>query len=299
MKTRYAVIVLILSCIVVVLPASLWAAAPQKVGALGRLKPSRGILAVSVPPGNTLISVMVKGGDVVKRGTPLLAIQDTGQNKLDVELAELDLREVTTATLKAIDVKKTEMSIAQMEYDHAVSALKRLISGGSETYSAQGKEDREHVVKTTKSKLEVALQDLGRLETEREFKVAKARMKLDAARQKLQQTVVAAPIDGTVLEVLQEAGDIGGTGAALKIADLRHMDAVIEVFEGDVLKLSPGMKASITSKSLPTPLSGKIVTIGRVVNTQSRNSEVVIRLEEPGIAAKLINLEVNVSIELK
>jgi HlyD family secretion protein len=298
MKFRSAVIWLILMGIVIALPEGLWAAA-QKVGALGRLKPSGGILAVSVPPGNTLLSVLVKRGDVVKKGTPLLAIQDTGQNKLDVELAELDLKEVTTATQKAIDVKKTETGIAQMEVDHAVSALKRLLSGGSETYSAQVKEDREHVVRTAKSKLDVAQQDMGRLETEREFKVAKARMKLDAARKKLQQVAIVAPIEGTVLEVLQDAGDIGGTGAALKIADLRHMDAVIEVFEGDVLKLSPGLRASITSKSLPSPLSGKVVSIGRIVNTQSRNSEVLIRLDEPGIAAKLINLEVNVSIELK
>jgi HlyD family secretion protein len=297
MKNRSAVIVLILLGVVVALPAGLWAA-PQKIGALGRLQPSRGILAVGVPPGNTLLAVLVKRGDVVQRGMPLLTIQDTAQNRLEIDLAELDLKEVATATQKAIDIKQIEAAIARMEFDHANSSLQRLLSGGSETYSAQAKEDREHVVRTTKSKLEVTLQDLGRLEAEREAKVAKARMKLDGARQKLQPAAVVAPIDGTVLEVLQGAGDVGG-GAALKIADLRNMDAVIEVFEGDVLKLSPGLKASITSKSLPAPLAGKVVSIGRIVNTQSRNSEVLIRLDDPGIAAKLINLEVNVSIELK
>lgn len=297
MKNRNAFIVLILLGVAVALPAGLWAA-PQKIGALGRLQPSRGILAVGVPPGNTLLAVLVKRGDVVKKGMPLLTIQDTAQNRLEIDLAELDLKEVATATQKAIDIKQIEAAIARMEFDHANSSLQRLLSGGSETYSAQAKEDREHVVRTTKSKLEVTLQDLGRLEAEREAKMAKARMKLDAARQKLQPAAVVAPIDGTVLEVLQGAGDVGG-GAALKIADLRNMDAVIEVFEGDVLKLSPGLKASITSKSLPAPLAGKVVSIGRIVNTQSRNSEVLIRLDDPGIAAKLINLEVNVSIELK
>jgi HlyD family secretion protein len=97
---------------------------------------------------------------------------------------------------------------------------------------------------------------------------------------------------------VQNVGDQGGLGAALKMADLRSMDAVIEVFESDVLKLSPGLKATVTSKSLPRPLSGRIMSIGRVVSSQSRNSEVIIRLEDPGTAAKLINLEVDVSIEL-
>ena len=289
---------LILLWIVVALPAGIWAA-PQKVGALGRLKPSRGILAVGVPPGNAILSVLVSRGDAVRKGTPLLAIQDTGQNKSDIALAELDLKEAMTATQKAIDIKQIEVTIARMEWNHASAALQRLLSGGSETYSAQGKEDREHVVKTSKSKLEVAQQDLERLEIEREDRVEKARMKLEAAQKKLLPTVVAAPIDGTVLEILQGAGDVGGGGPALKIADLRQMDAVIEVFEGDVLKLSPGLKASITSKSLPAPLSGRIVSIGRIVNAQSRNSEVLIRLDDPGTAAKLINLEVNVSIDLK
>lgn len=300
MKIRSATVVISVVWSVVSFAGSLWAA-PQKVGALGRLKPSKGVIAVAVPSGSTIISVLVKRGDVVKKGTPLLTVQaqDINPSRLDADLAELDLKEAKTATVKAIDIKKIEVEIAKMEFEHATASLQRLLSGGTDTYSAQSKEDREHLVRTSKSRLDVALQDMNRLETERESRVAKAQMKLDAARKKLQQTVMSSPVDGTVLEVLQGAGDVGGGGAVLKIADLRQIDAVIEVFEGDVLKLSPGLKASITSKSLPKPLSGKIVAIGQIVNTQSRNSEVIVRLDNPGIAAKLINLEVNVSIELK
>ncbi len=298
MKKRAAVTLVILSWIGLLLCTDL-SAAPLKIGALGRLKPSGGIITISVPQGNIMLSVLVKRGDIVRKGTHLLTIQDSGQNKLDVELAELDLKEVLSTTEKSIGIKTIEVQIAKMEYDHADSALKRLIEGGSETYSAQGKEDREHLVRTTKSKLEVAQQDLVRLEAERETKVARASMKLEAAKKKLRQTAVVAPIDGTILEILQSAGDVGGSGPALKMADLRRMDAVIEVFEGDILKLSTGLKASITSKSLPAPLTGRIVSIGQIVSVQSRNSEVVIRLDDPRTAAKLINLEVNVSIDLK
>jgi multidrug efflux pump subunit AcrA (membrane-fusion protein) len=298
MKNKAAVTLIALSWIILSLCTDL-SAAPQKIGALGRLKPSGGILALSVPPGNIIVSVLAKRGYVVRKGTPLLTIQDSGQNKLDVELADLDLKEILSTTKKSIEIKTIEVQIAQMEYDHAASALKRLLEGGNETYSAQGKEDREHILRTTKSKLEVAQQEMGRLEAEKETKTAKAHMKLEAAKKKLRQTSVVAPIDGTILEIIQSAGDVGGSGPALKMADLRRMDAVIEVFEGDVLKLSPGLKASITSKSLPAPLTGKIISIGQIVSPQSRNSEVVIRLDDPKTAAKLINLEVNVSIDLK
>jgi HlyD family secretion protein len=298
MKKRTAVIFICLCWMGLSLCSDL-SAASLKIGALGRLKPSGGVIALTVPPGNIIVSVLVKRGDIVRKGAPVLTVQDSGQNKLDVELAELDLKEVLISTKKSSEIKTIEVGIARMAYDHAVSALKRLVEGGSETYSAQAKEDGEHLVKTTKAKLEVAEQDLARLEAERETRTAKANMKLEAAKRKLRQTSVVAPIDGTILEMMQGTGDVGGSGPALKMADLRQMDAVIEVFEGDVLKLSPDLKATITSKSLPAPLTGRIVSIGQIVSAQSRNSEVIIRLDDPKTAAKLINLEVNVSIDLK
>jgi HlyD family secretion protein len=272
--------------------------AQKKIGALGRLKPSNGIVAVSVPSGYTITAVLVKRGDWVKKGSPLLTMQDATRNRDEVELADLDHKEIINEAEKAVDIKRLEVNIARMEYDHACASLKRLLDGGIDTYSTQQKEDRELQVKISKMKLDAALRDLNSREAGQKTRIAKARKKLELSRKKFGKSNVPAPIDGTILEVVQSAGDQGGAGVALKMADLRTMDAVIEVFESDVLKLSPGLKATVTSKSLPKSLSGRVVSIGQVVSAQSRNSEVIIRLEDPDTAAKLINLEVDVSIEL-
>ena len=62
-----------------------------------------------VPAGNAIVAVEVKRGDRVRKGDPLLTIQDVGLNTYDAELAELELKEARTAMQKAIDIKKIEV----------------------------------------------------------------------------------------------------------------------------------------------------------------------------------------------
>lgn len=273
--------------------------AEQKVGALGRFRPSRGFITVSVPPENTILEIAVKVGDVVRKGTLLVTFRSAQSHRTEIELAELELKEADRMGAKAIGVKKQEVEIARMEKEFNKGGLDRLIGGGSDTYSAQQKDEREHLATVTNAKWELAVDELRRLEETREFNMNRARLKLEAARKKGEAASLAAPADGTILEILQNPGEGSAGGPVLKMADLRQMDVAAEVFAGDVLKLTPGRKATITSNALPAPLTGKIVSIGRTVSAQSRNAEALIRLDSSETAARLINMEVNVSIELK
>jgi HlyD family secretion protein len=270
--------------------------AEQKVGALGRFRPSLGFVTVSVPPGNTIQEILVRAGDVVKKGKKLIVFRSALSNHAEIEMAELELKEADRMGAKAIEIKKQEVSIARVEKDFARGMLERLLSGGSDTYSAQLKEEREHTARVADSKWALAADEQKRLEENREFTMSKARMKLKAARKKEESLTVAAPADGTIMEILQNPGEGSGGGPVLKMADLQQMDVVAEVFAGDVLKLAAGNKATITSNALPAPLTGKIVSVGRTVAAQSRNAEAVIRLDNSETAARLINMEVNISI---
>lgn len=274
-------------------------AAEQKVGALGRFRPSRGVITVTVPPENTILEIAVRAGDVVRKGTPLITYRSAIPHRTEIELAELELKEADRMGAKAIGIKKQEVEIARKERDFSKGGLERLIGGGSDTYSAQQKEEKEHQATMAQAKWELALDELKRLEETREFNMNRARLKLEAARKKGEAVSIAAPAEGTILEVLQNPGEGSAGGPVLKMADLKQMDVAAEVFAGDILKLTPGRKATITSNALPAPLTGKIVSIGRTVSPQSRNAEALIRLDSSETAARLINMEVNVSIELK
>jgi HlyD family secretion protein len=147
-------------------------------------------------------------------------------------------------------------------------------------------------------KLSQAEQELARQRKSWDLKVQRAEGNLQALKQKLDLSTLKAPIKGTILEVFQHVGETAGASPILTMADLENMYVVAEVFQGDLLTLSPGIRATITSDALPEPLTGKVETIGKLISTQSRTAEVRIRLDDSRLASKLIALEVDISIEL-
>ena len=268
----------------------------QKIGALGRIKPRGGVIHISIPPGNIISSVLVKRGDFVKKGTPLVISREAYPNEAELSIAEIDLKEAETGGKKAIEIKKLEASIAEMEMEHARSSLKRLLEGGRETYSDQTREAKEHAVKLAETKFTLATKELEQLKLNREINASRASAKVRAGRLKAQQSRISAPINGTILEINQKIGGPADGEPVVKMADSSRMDVVAEVFEGDVFKLSVGAKATITSKVLARELTGRIVAIGRIVSPQTRNVEIIIALDDPAPASRLINHEVHVSI---
>jgi HlyD family secretion protein len=290
--------------------------ASEKVGALGHIRPSGGFINVGVPSGNCIMDILVKPGDVVKRGAPLVILQGINQDtsafalaqlsvkeadelgKRAIELQRLRVKEADELGKRAIELKKLEIIKAKLDYDYSEGVLKRLVEGGSQTYSAQQKDDCEYKVKATRAQLDLAAQELDRLILDRKIKldlatqelnrlivnheisVSRARLNLEAVGKKMKSSTLTAPVEGTILEVLQHVGETTGGRPIIRMANLQQMDVVAEVFQGDILKLSPGMKATITSTSLPTALTGTVVSISRIVSEKSRNVEVIIRLND-------------------
>ncbi len=190
--------------------------AEQKVGALGRFRPSLGFVTVTVPPGNTIQEILVRTGDVVKKGKKLIVFRSAVSNHAEIEMAELELKEADRMGTKAIEIKKQEIEIAKVEKNFARGMLERLLSGGSDTYSAQLKEEREHSATVADAKWALAADELKRLEANREFTMSKASMKLKAAKKKEESLTVAAPSEGTIMEILQNPGEgSGGVGQVL------------------------------------------------------------------------------------
>ena len=134
----------------------------------------------------------------------------------------------------------------------------------------------------TKINLNIAKQELERLKIKHEMSV-----KTD------QNIIIEAPINGTVLDILQNVGDSGGQ-VIIRMANLDSMSVNAEVFEGDLLKIDKGMEATINSDSLPAPAKGKVVSVGKLIADQTKIAKVKILLDDPKVASRLINLEVSV-----
>ena len=298
MKKKIFLVCFTFGCIFALLTATATIAAEKKIGALGRIKPHGGVIHIGIPPGNIISSVLAKGSDVVKKGTPLVISREAYPNEAEISGAEMDLKEANTAGKKAVEIKQLEATIAKMQLEHSRSALNRMLEGGSDTYSASAKEEREHAVKLAEAKLDLANKELERLKLNQEINTSRASAKVKAGRIKAQQSRVCAPIDGTILEISQNIGGPADGEPVVKMADLSTMDVVADVFEGDIFMLSIGTKATITSKALTKSLTGRITAIGKIVSTKSRNVEIIIRLENAEAASRLINHEVNVSFDV-
>ncbi len=138
--------------------------------------------------------------------------------------------------------------------------------------------------------------------------------KLALARAQLRRTTLISPIDGRVLNIQVHPGEQVGQPEEkpiLSIGSTLHMRVVAEVYETDVTRVRVGDKATITSRALAGPLTGRVVEIGNMIfkndvlnldpaaRADARVVEVRIALDNSEPVAKLTNLTVDVVIDTR
>jgi HlyD family secretion protein len=131
---------------------------------------------------------------------------------------------------------------------------------------------------------------------------------IELARADLAQSEVRAPTAGRVLAVLARAGEVS-SGPLLTLGDLGSMVARAEVFQTDVLDVTAGDPAEVTI--LGRSVAGEVVRVGTMVGKNTVSSldptaladrrvvDVVVRLADPVLAARLVNMQVEVAIRKK
>jgi HlyD family secretion protein len=91
--------------------------------------------------------------------------------------------------------------------------------------------------------------------------VEQAQIALDQAKLKLQQAQIVAPFDGVVTLVNIKLGQNAGSNqAAIQLADLDHLEIVVNMSEVDVNRVKDGQSAQITMDALPDALLQGTVT---------------------------------------
>jgi HlyD family secretion protein len=103
--------------------------------------------------------------------------------------------------------------------------------------------------------------------------VAQARAALKQARDDLSKTTIYAPMSGTVSALDKEVGEIAlgsqfQADVIMVIADLREMEAQVNVDENDIVSILPGQTVEVqTDALLATPLTGTVSEISSSANT--------------------------------
>lgn len=247
--------------------------APGKV----EVNPNR-VSHVVLPLVGRIVSVLVKLGDSVQQGQPLLRMEspDTDAAVSAYQQAQAQITQAKSALLKA----QADLERVRDLRDHKAIAEKEVINA-------------ESVVAQTKAVIaqnEVAQQQAAvRLES---FGLKPGNYR--------QQLTVSAPISGKILELSIAAGEYRNDLATstMTIADLSSVWVAADVQESDIRFIDPGERVDIELISYPGEVyRGKVMRIADTVDPQTRTVKVRAELDNakgrlrPEMFAKMRHVE--------
>lgn len=171
------------------------------------------------------------------------------------------------------------------------------------------------VVQQAKLELEGARQTLNSVAEVRPTDVQQAQAgvqvamaNFNRAKADLDKAIVRAPVDGQVLKIHTDPGEVVGNDGVVDLGRTNQMYVVAEVDENSINKVRAGQRAKITGFAFPGEMMGTVDRVGlqirknEVLNTDpvdktdTRVVEVRIRLDNSEPVAGLTNLQVKVAI---
>ena len=249
----------------------------------------------------------VDKGDKVKQGQVLVRLEDDeyraheleaqGQlNNLKAKLAELEHGSRPEEIAKA----KADVEQAKANLDDAGVTLKRtqqLVKEG--VFPKQQLDDAQAKYDDAVARV-ASLQrtyDLVKIGPRREqidamrAQVQQAQGTLDYAKTQLEDTVITAPVGGTILDRNVEkgefvttgfVGDKGAKGYVVSLADLNDLQVELDINQNDFAKLGPKTRGVVTTDAYPDRrYNGYIYQISPEANRQKATVQVKVQIENP------------------
>ncbi|MBX9825534.1 MAG: efflux RND transporter periplasmic adaptor subunit [Xanthobacteraceae bacterium] len=279
----------------------------------GRVEPPSGMIKVAAPAVGIVSKVLVKVNDTVFAGEPLILLNDDEiQSRYAAAEAQAGmrkrLRDEQPATGKAADRRKAEDAVADAET--AMFDAQMAVDRAAITWRSGG--GSNEALTNARSALARAQDDLSKrqaqlragaadapLPTPLEAQVASARGDLAFARANLEKLRIRAPIDGTVLQININPGELATPNSPqplLMVANLMTLNVRAELDERDVSEIKVGQVASIRAAAFPNKeFAGSVTSIAPLVEPSriggraqqgSRSDidaiEVLIKLQQPG-----------------
>jgi HlyD family secretion protein len=142
-----------------------------------------------------------------------------------------------------------------------------------------------------------------------EFPIASLQAQIASAESRARRMALVAPVDGRILNIKLKPGEDVTNAPILTMGDTTLMRAVAEVYETDISLVKLGQSATVNSRALPHPVTGKVTRIGSMIfkndvlnvdpaaRADARVVEVWIDLDDVTLTEGLTNLTVDVVID--
>ena len=263
----------------------------------------------------------VKQGEITAQRAAITELEarirsETKQREAAIASSEATLRNANLkyqrnlALLKEGAISTSNLDNTQEEFDKATAIL------------AQNKAELENTKTTLQAQLAKERANLAKLQEVRPVDVEIAKAELEQAliqveqrKAELDNTQVRVPISGQILRINTRVGELVSTQQGIaELGRTNQMYAIAEVYETDIVKVRPGLQATITSEygGFGGEIRGKVDQIGLQIgktrlnqdqsnptnDVNARVVEVKIRLnpqDSPKVAA-LTGMQVRVKI---
>ncbi|MDO5686391.1 MAG: efflux RND transporter periplasmic adaptor subunit [Neisseria sp.] len=204
----------------------------KTVKAIGDVSPLH-LVDVGAQASGQVTKMYVKLGQFVKKGELIAEIDaETQQNELDTARSRL------TIAQEQLRARQVALDVAQKQYNRE-KALWAENATGKAAFESSGE---------TLANAKAALADT-------KAQIQQAQIAVKNAQNTLGYTRIIAPIDGTVVSIRVEEGQTlnaaQSTPAIVQMADLSKMLLKMQIAEGDLGKVKPGMNVSFTTLSEP------------------------------------------------
>ncbi len=338
MKTRIAFLILIAAAVVAntgCRPQATTSAQgspsedPKSIQGIGYVEPASEIRRLMFNGDGVISHCGKEVGDLVKKEEVLMSLQSEEQ-QAEVLLAEKQLRMAEAEREKVfsgvnkfqITAAETKLAMLREQSNFATREFGRihiLYLKKATTVSDNDRADSE------KAQKEAAMQNgeadmmyLKNFVTDEDRRVAEAKVEVAAAqlavaKQKLENTILRAPCDGTVLELIKREGDgVHSTDPepAVIFGDISRLRVKAEIDERYVRLLKIGQKAEVFGRGLgEQKFAGKVTGIKKLMgkktvfshaSTERKDLEVlqvILEMDERFFAP--VGLEADVKIELQ
>ncbi|MBI4469234.1 MAG: HlyD family secretion protein [Acidobacteria bacterium] len=278
-----------------------------RVSANGEVRPIKFYNLTAEVPGRVL-RIMVREGDPVKKGAPLLTVDPTQLEssaagsqatlqsaRADLQNSEVALRaaENTVINTQAVlasakynlERSRSDLTYAEEEYKRQVALVEQGISSRSQFDLAKNRfEAQRALLQAQESQVEQTEAQLRdskiRVEQSRsqiaaaKARVAQSEASLRGTLDQLHKTTQFAPIDGVISTLSIREGEYAvsqlSSSQLMMIADMSQITVEVQVDETDVTHVVPGQVAKIKVDALSDKeLTGTVSEVGQAARSKS------------------------------
>jgi multidrug efflux pump subunit AcrA (membrane-fusion protein) len=259
--------------------------APSTVAVTGSIVSPENPAAVAFLVAGKVVSVDPREGDFVRRGQKLAAIDPTDYS-IAVDAAAAQVRAARAALQKAESpVRPETLEQARVAFERAQDEFRRMTQlYESKSLAPNDYEKFRAVYETTRQQYEMARAG-GQKEDREQARAAyeQAQAGERAARKRLADAVLLAPLDGYVAARAVEAGDMAAAGRPVfQIVRLDPVEVAVGIPETDIHLVRVGQPAAVRVPAMPEGVfNGSVRVINVAAEPSSRTYMARIAVPNP------------------